>query len=73
MRRILTACFLLALTVFGLVEMMIVIGMEPVRTALFNSVDLGLPMIETLAALMLLTLLVLRHPSFRRLPIRVRD
>ncbi|MEM7211131.1 MAG: hypothetical protein AAF479_04415 [Pseudomonadota bacterium] len=73
MRRILIACLLLALIVFGLVEMMILTGMEPVHSALLSSVDLGFPMIETLGALVLLSVLVLRHPYFRRLPIRSKN
>ena len=73
MRRILIACVLLALIVFGLVEMMILTGMEPVHSALLSSVDLGFPMVETLGAMVLLSVLILRHPYFRRLPIRARD
>ncbi len=71
MTRILIATALLALAVFGLIEMMIVVGMEPVHTALMNSFDLGFPVLETVVAMILLGHLILRHPSFRRLPVRV--
>ena len=71
MTRILIATALLALTVFGLIEMMIIVGMEPVHTALLKSFDLGFPVLETVVAAILLGYLVMRHPSFRRLPVRV--
>ena len=71
MTRILIATVLLVLIVLGLIEMTIIVGMEPVHTALLNSFDLGFPVLETVIAAMLLGYLVMRHPSFRRLPIRV--
>ena len=71
MIRILIATVLLVLIVLGLIEMTIIVGMEPVHTALLNSFDLGFPVLETVIAAMLLGYLVMRHPSFRRLPIRV--
>ena len=71
MIRILIATVLLVLIVLGLIEMTIIVGMEPVHTALLNSFDLGFPVLETVIAAILLGYLVMRHPSFRRLPIRV--
>ncbi len=72
MTRILIATALLALIVFGLIEMMILVGKEPVHNALLSSFDLGFPVLETVVALALLGYLVMRHPMFRRLPVRVR-
>lgn len=72
MTRILIASALLALTVIGLVEMMILVRMEPVHTALLGSFDLGFPIVETAIATVLLAYLVGRHPAFRRLPMRAR-
>ena len=72
MTRILIATALLALTVAGLIEMMVVVGKEPVHAALLNSFDIGWPMLETVVAIALLGYLVRRHPMFRRLPLRVR-
>ncbi|MEL7153677.1 MAG: hypothetical protein AAFN51_07810 [Pseudomonadota bacterium] len=69
MTRILIACALFALIIFGIVEMMIVVGMEPVHNALLNSFDLGFPLLETGIALILLAYLISRHPSFRRVPV----
>ena len=69
MTRILIACASFALIIFGLVEMMIVVGKEPVHTALLNSFDLGFPVLETMVALILLAYLISRHPSFRRVPV----
>ena len=69
MTRILIACAFFALVIFGLVEMMIVVGKEPVHTALLNSFDLGFPVLETVVALILLAYLILRHPVFRRVPV----